>query len=210
MKNAISAQIVSVTFIFITKLIFTLFPNILFGNEAIAKLNSLLILAANAIPIWFFLELKKELLKEIDIKPVIDLILFCLFLKLINRLLITTLHLGVSTLFIERLLYQFRFVVPILFYNCMIFFFIQVRKRSIHTRFGELKNTCQVNEIGFGLLALMTAVGLIDHLTGGNIYTAMSLGLTSIRMLSFLVTIFVYYASIRFYLGILKLTGEVN
>jgi hypothetical protein len=90
----------------------------------------------------------------------------------------------------------------------MILFLINIRKKSDNTKFARLKNIYQLNEIGFGLLFLITAAGLIDHLTGGNLYSTMSTGLSPVKIISFFIIIYVYFASLRFYLGILKISED--
>ena len=170
MRKAIQTQVAALSFIFVSRSLFTIFPDLLKNNYIFVVIINLLYLLANVVPIWFFLELKKEMEEEIRIGTVIDLVLVCLSFNLVHRVLIVALNLGVSTLYVERLLYQIRFIVPILLYNSLLYFFLKVRQRCINTRFSKLKNIFQMNEIGFGLLVLITAAGVIDHLTGGNLY----------------------------------------
>lgn len=206
MKNAVYAQILSVTFIFLSRFLFTIFPNIIRGNISYVITSSLLYLAANAVPIWFFLELRQEVNRVFNIQRVFDLLITCLVLNLVHRFLIVLLTLELSTVFIQRFLFVISPIIPVVLYGCMVFFFMNLSKKSENSKFSGLKNIYQMNEIGFGLLALITAAGLIDHLTGGNLYRTISSGSSPVKMISFLIIIYVYYASLRFYLGILKIS----
>jgi len=92
----------------------------------------------------------------------------------------------------------------LILYNALLVFFKNLKKKSPETRLAQLESIFKMNETGFGLLFMITVAGLVDYSAGGRFFQNSTEIFSLIRIATYFVVIFVFYALIRFYLGISK------
>jgi len=204
MKKATYAILFSTAFIFLSRLIFTFEPHFLKDQPGWVIFTSFVYLIVHAVPIYYFWQLRVKLVPELEIGSKIDLLLFVLILNLLHRAIIVLLNLSFSALWLERIHYNIRFVIPLILYNALLVFFKNLKKKSPETRLAQLESIFKMNETGFGLLFMITVAGLVDYSAGGRFFQNSTEIFSLIRIATYFVVIFVFYALIRFYLGISK------
>jgi hypothetical protein len=205
MKKHTYSMIFSLSFIFISKFIFTIFPDNLNGNYNLICLTSCLYLIAHTVPLLYFLQFSNYIETGTGSRLALDLLVTALCINLFHRIAIAFLTLGISNILLERILYQIKYFVPVILYLAFTFFFFRLRKKTAIKVFSQYNKIYLMNGISFGLLSLFTIAGLIDHIAKAELYVSFQGTSAPIRMISYLVMIFVFYVSLRFYVGILKI-----
>ena len=210
MKKITKYTLIAISYLFAMKFFFTIFPLMLAENLFLARIETTLSLTAHFILLLYFLNLRRNILKDREHDFPLKILILALGLKFLSRILILFLTFKVDHYYFGNIFYHTRNFIPLFHSFALYYFFRNFRIHCDSSRFFLLKSTLKMNEIGFALLSLINGIALIDFFTTANLYQLLGEGNSIFKILSYMIVIFVFYASFKFYSSMFNIYNETR
>jgi len=210
MKKITMYVLIAISYLFAMKFFFTIFPLMLADNLFLLRIETTFSLTAHFILLLYFLNLRRNILKDRKLDFPLKILILALGFKFLSRILILLLTFKIDHYYIGNIFYHTRNFIAIFHSFALYYFFRNFRIHCDSSRFFLLKSTLKMNETGFALLSLINGIALIDFFTTANLYQLLGEGTSIFNILAYMIVIFVFYASFKFYNSMFNIYNETR